>query len=375
MQKDSDKAKIYKAGYKKGAVVPRTIMMQNKRFIKYFRVFGFKACAAEEIPRVKGLLERFIFIPMTEGIPNKDWADLNETDEQRLRELRNILLKWRLANMEWKIPDIELPVKGRLKELWKPVIQIISGLTVEKDLRTHLEILQKERLNERINTLEGHIVKVICELIIPGEPIAFADLWKNLVTDLGGKLDDKKPNKVDTPEFGEVTKQKIGYRLREVLGGKKIKARGQDGTERVYAFDFEKLKRIAKKYGCNLVPKFPTNTSLEERSTSKPESEVEEKNAFSENKPIQETQKTQEEGKNLPNVVQLGNSGTNNTLEELALKTKSLYRLEFDFGTNTCILCKVQDKSDWQITEFNDSWGFLCGPCGIKLSEKLNKNQ
>ena len=172
MQKDSDKAKIYKAGYKKGAVVPRTVMMQNKRFIKYFRVFGFKACAAEEIPRVKGLLERFIFIPMTEGIPNKDWADLNETDEQRLRELRNMLLKWRMASMNWKIPDIDLPVKGRLKELWKPVIQIISGLTVEKDLRTHLELLQKERLNERANTLEGHIVKVVCELYVSGEPIA-----------------------------------------------------------------------------------------------------------------------------------------------------------------------------------------------------------
>ena len=153
----------------------------------------FKACAAEEIPRVKGLLERFIFIPMTEGIPNKDWADLNETDEQRLRELRNMLLKWRMASMEWKIPDIELPVKGRLKELWKPVIQIISGLTVEKDLRTHLEVLQKERLNERANTLEGHIVKVVCELYVSGEPLAFSDIWDALVKDLEGKTDERNP--------------------------------------------------------------------------------------------------------------------------------------------------------------------------------------
>ena len=72
MQKDSDKSKIYKAGYKKGAVVPRTVMMQNKRFIKYFRVFCLKACAAEEMPRVKGLMERFIVISMTEGYPTKD---------------------------------------------------------------------------------------------------------------------------------------------------------------------------------------------------------------------------------------------------------------------------------------------------------------
>jgi hypothetical protein len=174
LYKDLDKAKIYKAGYKQGAVVPRTMITQSKRFIKYFRVFCFKACAAEEIPRVKGLLERFIFIAMTEGYPRKDWADFDEADEKRLRELRNMLLKWRMASMEWKIPEIDLPVKGRLKELWKPIIQIVSGLTVEQDLRAHLDQLQKERLNEKINTLEGHIVKVVCELYAPNEPLAFA---------------------------------------------------------------------------------------------------------------------------------------------------------------------------------------------------------
>ena len=190
-----------------------------------------------------------------------------------------------------------------------------------------------------------------------------------------GKLDDKKPNKIDTPEFGEITKQKIGYRLREVLGGKKIKARGQDGPERVYEFDFEKLKRIAKKYGCNIVPKFPTNTSLRECPTSKPESEIEQTSVLPENKPIKETQKPQEGANNPADVVPLGNSGTNYTLEELALHTKSLSRLTMDFGINTCKLCNVKDKSDWQVTEFDDDWGFLCGPCGLKLSEKLNNNQ
>ena len=212
------------------------------------------------------------------------------------------------------------------------------------------------------------------ELYVCGEPLAFADLWTDLVTELGGKLDDKKPNKVDTPEFGEVTKQKIGYRLREVLGGKKIKARGQDGPERVYEFDFEKLKRIAQKYGCSIVPKFPTNTSLSVCSTAKPESEIKETSSFSENKPIQET-KPQEEANTQSNVVQLGNSGTKYTLEELSLHTKSIGRLTFDFGINTCILCQIKDKSDWQVTQFDDSWGFLCGSCGLKLSEKLNKNQ
>lgn len=241
LQRDMDKAKIYKAGYKKGAVVPRTILVQNRRFIKYFRVFCLKACAAEETPRVKGLLERFIFIPMVEGYPNKDWADFNKEDETRLRVLRNMLLKWRLETIEGELPEVDLPVKGRLKELWKPIIQIVSGLTVETDLRAHLGKLQNERLSEKTNTLEGHLVKVVCELYVQGQSIAFLEIWDALVADLGGKLDDKKPNKMDTPDFGEITKQKIGYRLREVLSGKKIKMRGQEGPARNYEFDPEKL--------------------------------------------------------------------------------------------------------------------------------------
>ena len=191
LQRDVDKSKIYKAGYKKGAVVPRTIISQNQRFIKYFRVFCFKACAAEEIPRVKGLLERFIFISMVEGYPNKDWADFNKEDETRIRNLRNMLLKWRLATREKELPEVNLPVKGRLKELWKPIIQIVSGLPVEADLRSHIDQLQKERLSEKTNTLEGHIVKVVCEIYTPDEPLAFNDIWDALVKDLEGKLDDK----------------------------------------------------------------------------------------------------------------------------------------------------------------------------------------
>ena len=29
---------------------------------------------------------------------------------------------------------------------------------------------------------------------------------------------------------------------------------------------------------------------------------------------------------------------------------------------------------DWQDTYFDDSWAFLCGPCGSKLTQKLTNN-
>jgi len=256
--KDMDKAKIYKAGYKQGAVVPRTMITQHKRFIRYFRCFCFKACASEEMPRVKGLVERFIFIPMIEGFPRKDWADFDKEDEKRIKKLRDMLLKWRLETREWELPDVDLPVKGRLKELWKPIIQIVQGLTVEKDLRGFLERLQQERLNERVNTLEGHIVKVVVGLYEKDRPLHFNKIWDELEVDLEGKIDEKKPNKMDTPEFAEVTKQKVGYRLREILGGKRKTMRGPQGNVKAYQFDELILKRIAKKYSYDLHTKFPS---------------------------------------------------------------------------------------------------------------------
>jgi hypothetical protein len=375
--KDIEKSKILKAGYKCGAVVPRTIITQNKRSIKYFRVFCLKIFAAEELPRVKGLLERLIIIPMVEGYPTKDWADFDKEDQARLNNLRNMLLKWRLATKDRELPEINLSVKGRLKELWKPILQIINGLTIEEDLRKHLDMLQKERLNEKTNTIEGHIVKVVCKLYHQDNPLAFSEIWDELVLDLEGKLDEKKPNKMDTAEFAEITKQKIGYRLREVLGGKKVKVRDHEGPAVFYAFNAEKLTRIGKKYAVPLLPKLQN-----ERATtplSQPQTPItEQSKTLEENSNQQPTQLTtnlnQTTSPTPPKADKLENLGTNQTIEELASHTKSLTRLQMNFGEDRCPLCQKQTHVEWQTTNFDESWAFLCGPCVCKLSQKLTNN-
>jgi hypothetical protein len=371
--KDIEKSKILKAGYKHGAVVPRTIITQNKRSIKYFRVFCLKIFAAEELPRVKGLLERLVIIPMVEGYPTKDWADFNKEDQTRLTSLRNMLLKWRLTTKDQELPEVNLSVKGRLKELWKPIIQITNGLTIEGDLRAHLELLQKERLNEKTNTIEGHIVKVVSKLF-QSKPLAFSEIWDALVEDLEGKLDEKKPNKMDTAEFAEITKQKIGYRLREVLGGKKVKVREHEGPAIFYEFNTEKLARIGKKYGVTPVPKFPSEPTF--TPVNPPQSPTNtEQTKLEDNQHTQPAPNlTQTTSRTPSKVGKLENSGTNQTINELALHTKSLTRLTMNFGEDRCVLCHVQTQVEWEIKDFDDTWGFLCGSCGLKLYQKLTNN-
>ena len=195
-----------------------------------------------------------------------------------------------------------------------------------------------------------------------------------LVKDLDGKLDDKKPNKVDTPEFGEVTKQKIGYRLREVLGGKKAKAVGH-ANDRVYIFDSEKLGRIAKKYGCIVADKQTTKTSSAGVSASKDESQVDESRLVSEKTPNLGSEETGKQVQAPVKVVQLVHSSANLILEDLIGKTKSVGLLPPRFGVENCVICGVKCESYWQFTLFDATWGFLCGPCGQKLSDKLSSHE
>jgi hypothetical protein len=272
IQKDTDKIKIYKAGYKQGAVVPRTIMLEHDRVIKYYETFCFKACASEQIPQVKGFRERFIEIPMVEGSPEKEWADITEEDLDRLRNLRNMLLTWRLLSRNWKLPHVELNIKGRLKELWMPLLQITRGLTVYDDLCKFVEEQKKERLSTKQDTLEGKIVKVVTEILNEAKGdsfnVPFQTVWNRLAEELDGKIDEKKPHVMETSEFFQVTKNKVGYRLREVLSGKSkaIRERDLEGRDRIvkaYDFNSEKLKRVAKKYGYELVTKLPKLPSSE----------------------------------------------------------------------------------------------------------------
>lgn len=269
LDKDWEKVKIYKAGYAQGATVPRTLMLPHGRKIEFYRCFCFKVFAAEKMPTVKGFTERCVPIPMFYGDPKKAWTERDIEDLKRIYELRNILLKWRLASqLEWSLPNPNLSFKGRMRELWKPILQVTHGLPIYETLLNFAQKQAQERLTGKQSTLEGHIVKVVAELYQKDQHIPFTAIWDALVVDLEAKLDDKKPNKMDTPEFGDITKQRIGYRLHEVLGGNKRSYRSKEGFTKTYEFSDEKLRRTMKNYGFNIVSVCPTLPTSEGASAS-----------------------------------------------------------------------------------------------------------
>ena len=130
LDRNEEKAKLYKAGYTKGTKVARTLQTQSGRHIEYYNTFGFKASAAKKMPSNKGFVERNLFIHMTESEPKKDLGDKNKQDEQRLQAIRNDLLVWRLSVQTVDLPEtvfsVDSGVRGRLKQIWKPLLQVMS---------------------------------------------------------------------------------------------------------------------------------------------------------------------------------------------------------------------------------------------------------
>jgi len=274
VDKDLEKLKIYKAGYKRGARVPRITLTETSlrgRRIDYYYPFCFKACAGEQAPMTKGFRERFILIQMVQGSPKKDWTDATEEDKETIRILRNMLLKWRLQTKSFPLIQPLSALSGRLKELWKPLLQIARGLSIFETLLRFAVKQKEERLSDIQETLDGHIVKTVCQLLNETEEpngkalltLPFENAWVRLSADLEGKTDTYRLNAIYTADFGKVTKQMVGRRLREVLDGRSRTCRKGERTIKVYEFDPRKVFRVVKKYGYSLVTELPMLPILE----------------------------------------------------------------------------------------------------------------
>jgi hypothetical protein len=77
-------------------------------------------------------------------------------------------------------------------------------------------------------------------------------------------------------------------------------------------------------------------------------------------------------GKNEKDNGNNGKGKTQTNLEDLVSRTKSIARLDSE-SVDKCVLCGFQGRMDWQVTEFDNTWGLLCGPCGDKVAEKIGE--
>ena len=215
--------------------------------------------------------------------------------------------------------------------------------------------------------MEGHIVKVTTQLFTSEKtPIAFSIIWEALRTDLEGKIDDKKKNyKMHTTEFDEVTKNKVGRRLRTVLSAKRVTLRSPEGNVKAYKFDREKLLRVARKYGYkDLHTDLPLHTDLTDSQSIKEHKTTLE----SHEKPLE---KDVEKHTLIPQPI----GAIGESVCKIDIQTVLSSSALDPVTRGNCPICKKRNVSlVWQVLMLDGSrYDAVCMDCGGYLQEELRK--
>jgi hypothetical protein len=259
---DEDKLKmaIEKNGYIKGFPVARTDTSFGRMQLK-LNTFCWKAFAAESFPdpvKAKGFIQRCIEIQCSFGNPKLDITEVTnpagETEFQHLldelNEMRNTLLMVRLLHFHSTIPDIKLNIKGREKQLFKPVIRIFQKTDILTELLPVVRnyVIQKREAN--FSTLHAFLYRVIKDLIKNQGSTRLEShiIWGYIRNNLQGAEVPGKPLSYDTSEFGIISQKDITQTLEHIFGARVGKS---DGIK-VIQFDLSKLKRLGRIYDLSL---------------------------------------------------------------------------------------------------------------------------
>jgi hypothetical protein len=256
IDEDRQKMAIHKNGYIKGFSVARTETSFGRKQNKY-NTFCWKAFAAENFPdafKAKGFNQRVLELQCSFGDPRYDITEVTspagEEDFQylldELNEMRNTLLIVRLLHFNEKIPDIKLNIKGREKQLFKPVLRVFQNTDVLNDLLPVVSRYVAQKREANYSTLYAFLYRAIRDLINDRQTgqLESGFIWEYIRSNLQGADVPGKALSYDTSEFGILTQREITQTFEHIFGAKVKKTHGK----KALVFDISKLKRLGKIY-------------------------------------------------------------------------------------------------------------------------------
>lgn len=270
---DADKRRIWKAGYKRGALVPRIITVERTgvRKQQFYNCYCFKAAAAEKLPeggKAKGLLERCIILNMLHGVPER--KDLTEEDWVEAQRIRFELLRARLkffgkikVEEEYYIPvkfDGEekiVRLKGRDRELFAPILIVGALIGRLEEAKQVVSYFLSQRLKIKKQALEYYMAKALLKIVeegrvkgVVGDYIEFTPIegFEALKDVVEGEFDDTG-EAIKSPLLeGKITRDYFGKRLKDVFKGERLVSKRDDKSIRVWRIKVENVKAVLSKY-------------------------------------------------------------------------------------------------------------------------------
>jgi hypothetical protein len=270
IDEDRQKMAIYKNGSITGFPVARIDTSFGRKQLK-LNTFCWKAFAAERFPdslKAKGFNQRIIGLSCVYGFPQYDISEVvnpaGENEHQdllnELNETRNLLLVYRLLHYNDKIPNIQLNIQNREKQLFKPVLRVFQNTDTLKELLAVISEYVSQRRETNANTLHAFIYSTTIEIIKSQNSFELESIviWNTLTDVLPGEFNPNKRLSYDSSDFGIISRKEITQILKDVFGAKPSKRHGESSR---LIFDKAKLERIGKLYNLSIEVKVVTTNN------------------------------------------------------------------------------------------------------------------
>jgi hypothetical protein len=255
---DTEKMRLYKSGYAKGKVVPKTDTSYGRNQYKFY-AYCFKAFAAEKLPDpvvAKGFLQRIVELKCTPGFPDYDISEvIDPGDDENLQllldelvELRNLIFCYcRLLHYKDKIHDIKLNIRNREKQLFKPVLRVFHGTDTFNEILPVISRFVSQKREAKVSSYHSFLFQLLKDMIIEQKSLELesSSIWSKFMSRLvDWKGIPHKPQSIDTVEFGIKSQKEIIQTFKDVFDAKPSKRHGIRGL----IFDQKVLEKMSKVY-------------------------------------------------------------------------------------------------------------------------------
>ena len=241
--KSADLVGLLADGYKKDNGKRRLVLIQsNQRKVVELETYAPKAFAS-----VKGLpddlMDRVIEIPMIKTL--LPLPDLDELDNQRVKEIRSALYSYLITNWAF-VRDIYKEtganLKGRMRELWRPLETIFRIVELKPELIEAIKMEFLGLVGQNQATLPDN-VQLLFEAILT--MAGSDDVLETTCSDILSKM-----RELDEDLSNNITTQWIGKALQTSRVGKKTGKRLANKT--LWLVDISKVKKIVLAYTNNI---------------------------------------------------------------------------------------------------------------------------
>ena len=246
---DNRLLQIFKNGYTTGFSVAKTDISNGRKQEKYF-TFGFKTFAAERLPdkiTAGGFNDRLITVYCFDGNPKYDIAevisDKDRGDSAQLENTKNKLLIYRLLHHHDSVPNYDINLYNREKQLFKPFIRLFyRSQNIWQDIEPAIVEFVRQRRDDNSNSLNHKLYMIVSELIRQEGLIVLPSslIWNRLKETLPGENIPYRSMSYNSTEYGLLSQKRITEILVQVFGARKNP--GHDSANKLI-FDEEKLRR------------------------------------------------------------------------------------------------------------------------------------